>query len=310
MSRGAREKCGNSIYHISSRGNNKQSIFLDDEDRHEYLARLRRYKERYKMHIYAYCLMSNHIHLLVYDNDQDISRFMQGLNLSYALYFNKKYQRCGHLFQERYHSVIIKNDAQLMYASRYIHLNPVKAKIVKKSEAYSWSSYKIYETGQDKDHIVSTGTLLGILSNDAKKARRKYCAYVNSQIEEITQEEIAIAEDAGEDLNEIMIGIPRVSEQQVCCTLEKLWDEKIEYIIRANNATSYERKIILAYLLALLSRKTYKQVGEIMNLKSNEIYKMIKHIVEQMVTRSAFNAQIERLISLRYEKINQVYKKI
>ena len=90
MPRHAREKVGNSIYHICVRGNNKEAIFLDDEDRHAYLDRLCHYKERYKMHVYAYCLMTNHFHMLIETSDTNISKFMKYLAGCYALYFNRK----------------------------------------------------------------------------------------------------------------------------------------------------------------------------------------------------------------------------
>ena len=160
MCRVAREKVGNSIYHICARGNNKQDIFLDNEDREEYLVRLRHYQERYQMKVYAYCLMTNHIHLLIYDNNQDISRFMHGLSLSYVIYFNRKYGRTGHLFQDRFNSIIVKNDAQFIYVSKYIHLNPVRANIVSSPLEYRWSSYYVYEVGKDENHLINSEFLL------------------------------------------------------------------------------------------------------------------------------------------------------
>ena len=209
MPRCARNKVANSVYHIIIRGNNKEAIFKDDEDRKAYLLRVRQYMEKYKMHILAYCLMTNHVHILIYDNDQDISKFMQGLSLSYTIYFNHKYGRTGHLYGDRFTSVIEKGDIQLIYTSRYIHRNPVKANIVKVPLAYKWSSYKAYLRGKDSNHIINIKLVRKLITNNMKDGMKGYLQYVNSD-EEIamrdyllnkkyayrTDEEIAITKES------------------------------------------------------------------------------------------------------------------
>lgn len=135
-------------YHITNRGNHKETIFLDDEDYITYLSLIRNTLEFYKDFNYkllCYCLMSNHVHLLLKTDSQSPSFFMRRLNSLYVKYFNNKYDYVGHLFQERYFSNIITSEFELLEVSKYIHLNPVKAKIVKMPETYKWSSY---------DHII------------------------------------------------------------------------------------------------------------------------------------------------------------
>lgn len=132
------------IYHITNRGNRKEIIFREEMDYRVYLVILKNtvdYYEEYNYEIISYCLMSNHVHLLIKTNNKEPGYFMRRVNSMYARYFNDKYEYVGHLFQERYFSNIITNDIELLEVSRYIDLNPVKAQIVKKAEDYKWSSY-------------------------------------------------------------------------------------------------------------------------------------------------------------------------
>lgn len=296
MCRAAREKVGNSIYHICVRGNNKQAIFLDNEDREEYLMRVRRYEECYKMQICAYCLMTNHVHLLIYDNNQDISRFMQGLSLSYVIYFNKKYKRTGHLFQDRFNSTIIKSDMQFIYVSKYIHLNPVRANIVSRPIDYKWSSYSVYELGVDANNLVNSTFLLKYFSNKATKAQQLYSHYVNSSMDDITEDEIAIAQE-GELSNPKMNGIDELSVEEVIKKLEQKWNEKIDKVLSKEGSNYRNKRMIVVYLVSLLARKTYKQVSQILHINLNETYQVIKKIVGKMIASEDFRKEVDRLIS-------------
>lgn len=302
MPRAAREKCGNSIYHICVRGNNKQDIFLDNEDREEYLKRVRNYEERYKMRIYAYCLMTNHVHLLIYDNDQDISKFMQGLSLSYVIYFNKKYGRTGHLFQDRFTSVIMKNDMQLIYVSRYIHLNPVRANMVHRASEYRWSSYSAYEIGNDKRNIIDCAFLLGYFSTRVDEARDLYRKYINNSMNDVLVEEIAITEEEGTLVNKKRVGIERVTQQEIYGVLESIWHENIEELMYKRKAEHNHKRMIVIFLVGLLGRKSYRDVARLVHVSIDEIYKVIRKIVELMVANNSFKDEVDQLISLDWNK--------
>ena len=131
--------------HIIVRGVGKQILFEDDADRKKYLFFLKRFRTESNISILAYCLMENHVHLLVHDSDASVSSFMKKIGVSYALYYNRKYDRTGHLFQDRFRSETIKDDAYLLTAFRYILNNPQKAGICKADE-YPWSSYREFGT--------------------------------------------------------------------------------------------------------------------------------------------------------------------
>ncbi|SHJ28430.1 REP element-mobilizing transposase RayT [Geosporobacter subterraneus DSM 17957] len=178
MPRQAREKGEFSTYHIIQRGNDRKEIFLSDHDKTRFVETLIKMKNKYNFIIYAYCLMDNHVHLLINDNGNDISKLMKSINVSYVLYFNRKYKRCGHFFQNRFISELITDDKHLIEVSKYIHNNPVKAGIVQRPKAYKWSSYGDY-MGNVKSEFIDVSKVLDIFSNTRSKAIKEYQSYVN-----------------------------------------------------------------------------------------------------------------------------------
>ena len=139
MPRQARLLLNNACYHVITRGNEKKAVFLSREDFKEYVKLVLRYKERYKSKVYGWCLMPNHVHMVV--ESVNLVKFMHGINLSYAKYFRYKYKGVGHLWQDRYKSFVIQKDEYLINCISYIEYNPVRAKMVLRPENYVWSSY-------------------------------------------------------------------------------------------------------------------------------------------------------------------------
>lgn len=132
------------IYHVTTRGNRRNDIFRDEEDFQVYLTMLENnfiYYSNLNYRLVAYCLMDNHVHLIIQTDKEPLKRFMARLNSMYTKYFNKKYNYIGHLFQARYFAETIEDDTQLLETSRYVHLNPVKARMVEWPDQYEWSSY-------------------------------------------------------------------------------------------------------------------------------------------------------------------------
>jgi REP element-mobilizing transposase RayT len=164
------------IYHIVTRGNNKQNIFLGKEDYWQYMNYLRRTHEKYPFKLYSYCLMSNHVHLQIATDDVEIWTIMREINWYYSRHFNLKYEKVGHLFQNRYYSEIIERESYLMEVSKYIHLNPVKAGIVDKPIMYPWSSYGVY-MGVYKNSLIHEDDTLAYFQYN----RDMYKKYVESE---------------------------------------------------------------------------------------------------------------------------------
>ena len=185
MPRIQREKGEFSTYHIIQRGNERKNIFLCDEDKLRFLNTMAKTREKYNFLVYGYCLMDNHVHLLINDNGNDISKLMKSINVSYVSYFNRVYKRFGHLFQDRFRSEIIDEDPYLFEVSRYIHNNPVKSGIVQKPEDYRWSSYNIYVGKAANSHdFIDTGKILASFSNQKNKAVAEYIRFTERYGEE------------------------------------------------------------------------------------------------------------------------------
>jgi REP element-mobilizing transposase RayT len=168
MSRQRRKLSSSQIYHVMLRGNSGRDIFIDDEDKHRFLNILTNKKKDNEFVIYAYCLMDNHIHLLLKENKDNISHIMKRIGTAYAVYFNKKYQQNGHLFQDRFKSEVIEGELYLLAVIRYIHNNPLKARLVKLPEDYKWSSYSEYLKNRTKMVIVED--ILKLFSKNLSKA--------------------------------------------------------------------------------------------------------------------------------------------
>lgn len=143
MPRGARERSSTGIYHIMLRGIDKRDVFLDDEDRIKFIDNIIKAKEVGDFKLYGYCLMDNHIHLLVKEGEE-VGESIKRITVGYVGWHNRRHERTGYLFQNRFLSEVVETESYLLTVLRYIHLNPVKAGMVKKAEDYYWSSYKDY----------------------------------------------------------------------------------------------------------------------------------------------------------------------
>ena len=144
MARPLRIEYPGAFYHVTSRGNEQKDIFKSRNDREQFCSYLKSSAERYGANVHAYCLMSNHYHLLLETPEGNLSQIMRHINGAYTTYFNSKRKRAGHLFQGRYKAILIEADEYAAELSRYLHLNPVKAGMVAKPQEYEWSSYRYY----------------------------------------------------------------------------------------------------------------------------------------------------------------------
>ena len=168
-------------HHITQRGNNREKVFFDDEDKRFYLDVLQRYKDKYKVKILAYCLMGNHIHILaVPEKEISLARGIGGTNLVYTQYINRKHNRSGRLWQNRFFSSVVEEEPYLWAVMRYIEQNPVRAKLAKRAENYQWSSARAHVLGiEDK-----------VLSEESRfddKEIKSYRAFLKQDDEDINE---------------------------------------------------------------------------------------------------------------------------
>lgn len=170
----ARKKSSSGVYHIILRGINRQTIFRDEEDHKRFLYTLSNFRNTSGYRIYAYCLMGNHLHLLIKEENEKLGITMRRIGASYVYWYNYKYERSGHLFQDRYKSEAVEDDSYLLTVIRYIHQNPVKAGITDDVSSYRWSSYNEY-TG--KPEIIDRDFVLNMFSEDRETALSEFQSF-------------------------------------------------------------------------------------------------------------------------------------
>ncbi len=169
MARKPRIEFPGALYHVFSRGNNKNPIFLDVQDFRIFIKRIERYHKKYDFKLFAYVLMPNHFHFLLQTSKTPLSKVMQGMLESYALWFHKKYKSVGHLFQSRYTPILCQQETYFLTLIRYIFMNPVKAGLTDSPETYPWSSYSRCLISK-ADDFVAGDDVLNLFSSSYSQA--------------------------------------------------------------------------------------------------------------------------------------------
>lgn len=178
MSRPLRIEFPGAIYHVTSRGNARNEIFLNDSDREAFLATLAWVVERFGWMCHAYCLMDNHFHLLIETPEPNLSSGMRQLNGVYTQRFNRHHKRVGHLFQGRFKAILVERDSYLLELCRYIVLNPVRAHMVTSADQYSWSSYLATVGLAAIPAGLNIDWILGQFAKTRAVAHKRYAAFV------------------------------------------------------------------------------------------------------------------------------------
>ncbi len=220
MPRLARVKSITKIYHIMLRGIDKRDIFLEDEDRIKFLENINNAKEAGHFEIYGYCLMDNHVHMLLKENEE-IGISIKRITVGYVGWHNKKYERTGHLLQNRYLSEPVTTEGYLLTVLRYIHQNPVKAKMVTNVEDYRWSSYYHYSLFYNDKNTMIDGTLFKTFFDTFEEFNK----YMNANNDDECLENKIIRNHNDETLKEILS-----SEYNITNLLNLSKDEKNKII--------------------------------------------------------------------------------
>jgi len=187
MARPLRIEYPRAFYHVTSRGNERKSIFRSYRDREKFLEYLESATERYGAVIHVYCLMDNHYHLFIETPLGNLSKIMQHINGAYTMYFNTKRNRAGHLMQGRYKSILVDADEYAKELSRYIHLNPVRACIEKDPSDYEWSSCGYYTTKKKAPEWLKREFILSYFGKKHSDAIKKYKEFVEAGIVEVQE---------------------------------------------------------------------------------------------------------------------------
>ncbi len=183
MARPLRIEYPNAVYHVTSRGNARNNIFLSDQDRENFLLVLGAVVKRFHWFCHACCLMDNHYHLMIETPDANLSRGMRQLNGVYTQKYNWWHSKTGHIFQGRYKSILVEKENYLLELCRYVVLNPVRANMVEKPDAWKWSSYEATAGLKSVPDYLTVGWILRLFSSNKKEAQRRYRTFVSEGIQ-------------------------------------------------------------------------------------------------------------------------------
>jgi Transposase and inactivated derivatives len=246
MPRAARMKSSSGIYHVIIRGINRQTIFFDNEDNETFIKILKTCKGISGFKLYGYCLMGNHMHLLIKEEKEELEKIFKRIGVRYVYWYNWKYKRTGHLFQDRFISEPVETDAYFLAALRYIHQNPQKAGLCMKLSEYNWSSYAEYLKGSA---LVDTDFALELISSE------KFEAFMNEQSEEKMLE---ISDDF------------RLTDSELS---KKIEDELMIKAIMIQNKPKKE-KIDLIKKILKYEGVSSRQISRVTGLSPNVIWKI------------------------------------
>lgn len=208
MGRPWKEEYMGGIYHVIARGNNKEYIFKENTDKGYFIKLLKESMAGMSFKIYGYVLMDNHYHVVLQVLDRKLQEIMHQINNKYSKYFNYKYTRVGHVFQGRYKSILVQDERYIISLIRYLHQNPIKAGMCKKTKEYKWSSDVFYRTSNN--NFVSVDMMLDMLSKDRREAISRYSEYM----EEEEQTDYDNTKIVGEEAYQIMCSTRKRIEQK------------------------------------------------------------------------------------------------
>ena len=300
------------LYHIASRGNDRKRIYVGKYDYEKFLEYLIKAKEKYKFYIYAYCLMSNHYHLLIETTQPNLSRIMQYINTAYSVYYNKKRNRSGHLFQGRYKSIIIEGDSYFLELTRYIHLNPVRAGMSETPEGYKWSSFRGYMSKKG-DSVIDRQEIMRyykinpskykkfVLEGMDKKAdilSKVYAGFILGRTKFIkdTLKDLKLQVDGGEEFSYSKRVINDVDIGNIVKEIAKRYKQSPKELYTGKKKPLFARKVAI-YLSKRLTGLTNKEIGKAFGITYSAVSKSAQDMERILKEERKARRDIDSLIS-------------
>ena len=314
MARKPRIEFPGALYHVFSRGNNKQPVFKCETDYEAFLERVKRYSEKYLFKVFVYVLMPNHIHLVMETNVAPLSKIMQGLLQSYTMYFHKNYGSVGHLFQGRYKAILCDKEAYLMELIRYIPLNPVRAGIVNLPEDYKWSSYHSY-LGDSSHSFVDIEFVFNLFDEDWTIAKKLLWSFVREglsmghkqELYDVVDQRILGSDDFVEEVKKKIVtksGLDYIEEipqpLNIVQDLTKILSVVSDVTKIPKTAIlgrSKERKVSLArgifsYVAVIYAGYNNKNISSLLNKDPSSVTFMIRRIEDQKSENLEFESYL------------------
>jgi putative transposase len=294
----------NAYYHVMLRGNNRQNIFHTKDDYHDFMSCLNNIADSYAANIHLYCLMTNHIHLVIEVQDIPISKIMQSLSTKYARRHNQRYNTTGHLFQGRFKSKLIQDDQYLLELCYYIHMNPVKAGICRSMDAYLWSSHHVYMNKRADSKFVTRDHIYQILAALGSTYQR-YMHYRNNH--DIQPSLCAFGDDGTLD---IAVSVVLKGQKKPSLALENVSLHKIAHIVcecldvpeKTLSSVSQDRNVtfarsMIAYFGHYHAKYTFDEIAAYFCMLPKSISSTMHRYLRKIKVDGKFNRLMEVLES-------------
>ncbi|MBF8984515.1 transposase [Lutibacter sp. B2] len=273
MPRIARIKSVDSIYHIMIRSISEIDLFKENSDRLKYFSLIKKYQNKYKFKLYAYCLLDNHGHLMIDINGADISKIMHCINFCYAQYYNRKYKRHGPVFQDRFKSKIIDTDEYLIMLSAYIHNNPKDiSKFKGRVEKYPFSSLKEYIHRTNEYEILDKGFLEDVLKLQNEKNLKNYLELVNKCESQDDPLDIEFETKEYEYRSDRQILLREHKPHKIINHVAKFLKMNKEYIYLKHSRKSTKLRALSSFLMMCFCNMTAKEICKVLgNITSGRV---------------------------------------
>lgn len=299
MPRVARVKHENGIYHIMVRSISDIPLFRDSADKDKYLQLIKKYQGIYLFKVYAYCLMTTHGHMAIDCCGADISKIMKSINQSYAAYFNKKYNRHGHVFQDRFKSVLVHNYKYLLVLSAYIHNNPKDINKYKNCvEKFKYSSFGIYlGIFKDKFKILDVDFVLSFFGKKINNARKVYIEFVKRAPNLEEKIDVEFQDEGSQCRSERKILIRNVSPKEVVRFISKYTGTNFNIHVKYNHRHSKERSLCVLVMRSLCNFSFKEICHFIGNIAISSVRQMCEKGYKLITQNNKYKTLIEDMIS-------------
>lgn len=297
------------VYHVILRGNDRRDVFADDKDRFHFCSIIEKVRRRIPFKIHAFCLMTNHIHLEIQVAGIPLPRIMQRITLRYAQWFNWRHHKSGHLFQGRYKAILVQTDEHLQDLAAYIHLNPVRTRIVKSPEKYKWSSHRAY-LGKDSFPWLETDFVLSTFcSTDHSRAQSLFRGFVDSMADQghnkgfhgegnldkrLLGDEFFVEEilEKTEELTP-----PRPSLEDIIETIEFVVGKDARHLLTTadRKAKSFEARALASWATIEFSSATLSELAKFCNRDQSTMSCAARRIEELQALRPDIKEKMEQL---------------
>ena len=296
------------LYHVMARGNQGQVIFMDDPDRRRYLDLLQESQRRYNYRLYAYVLMGNHVHHLIQIGQTPLAKVMQNILFRYTRYWNAKYKKIGHLFQGRYRAILCDKDSYLLELIRYLHLNPVRSKIVQDPDRYPWSSHGAYREGAGKKWIA-VEEALPLFAKRPTQAVAAYRSFVRDGLQ------LGHRDDLYEVVEQTYLGDDRfveaveerASDIEVMSKVVLTWEEVKEAVCkyfdlppsvalqRGRGRKNAKVKRVMAWIAREVGGFTNQETAKLLRQDAAALSRGISKLAEELSKNSELRRDVEKL---------------